>query len=126
METTEILKIAGIILSFVLGTAIPFIIALVKAIKDKKAAKTEAEEQKANADLYNLAQLLVTGAESTFAEFNTFMKNKGLSAGAEKKKSVLVDLKEYALSKHYTFDAEFWSKKIDEIVSLTKSVNAKN
>lgn len=126
MEINEILKLAGIILSFVTGTAIPFIIALVKAIKAKKAAKTEAEEQKANAELYDLAKTLVKGAETTFADFNTYMKNKGSSAGAQKKQSVLIDLKDYALSKNYKYDADYWSNKIDEIVDLTRAVNAKN
>lgn len=125
MELGEIIRLIIVALSFVIGTAIPFIIALVNAIKAKKAAKTEAEKEKANTDLYNLAKSLVQGAEARFADYNAYMKNKGQSAGADKKKSVLTDLKDYALSKSYEWDAEKWSEAIDEIVALTRNVNAK-
>lgn len=125
MDWLEIIKLVSIILSFVIGTAIPFIIALVNSVKKRKAAQTEAEKEKANAEIYNLAKQLVQGAEVAYEEFNTYMKNKGLTAGSLKKKDVMIELKSFALENGYAFNTETWSEKIDEIVELTRNVNAK-
>lgn len=125
MDWLEIIKFALVVLSFVIGTAIPFIIALSKALKARKAAQTEAEKEKANAELYNLAKQLIQGAEVAYEEFNTYMKSKGLTAGSLKKKDVMIELKSFALENGYAFDPEIWGEKIDEIVTLTRNVNAK-
>lgn len=125
MDIFEILKNVGIILSFVVGTAIPFVVALVKAVKARKAAKTEAEKEKANADLRDLAKTLIAKAETEYKEYNAFLKARGQSAGATKKNSVMTDLKAYAIEKGYAFDAETWSATIDSLVEFTRTVNAK-
>ena len=53
------------------------------------------------------------------------LKQRNASAGAVKKDTVMTKLQAYAMEKGYEFDAEFWSNQIDEIVALTRTVNAK-
>lgn len=124
MEIVEILKNVGIILSFVATTAIPFIVALIKAVKARKAAKTEAEKEKANSELRDLAKDLIAKAEAEYKEYNAFLKARGQSAGKEKKNSVMTDLKAYAIEKGYAFDADTWSETIDSLVEFTRAVNS--
>lgn len=121
----EILKNVGIILSFVVGTAIPFVIALVNAIKKRKAAKTEAEKEKANSDLLAVAKDLISKVETEYKDYNAFLKTRGQSAGSVKKNSVMTDLKAYAIEKGYGFDADTWSETVDKLVEFTRTVNAK-
>ena len=125
MNWVEWVKFAGIVLSFVIGTAIPFIIALADAIKKRKAAKTEAEKEQANSELRALAKTLIAKVETEYKDYNAFLKSRGASAGSIKKNSVLTDLKAYALEKGYAFDAEEWSATIDTLVEFTRNVNAK-
>lgn len=102
----------------------PLTVALIKAIKAKKNAKTEAEAEKANADLLTNAKAFIAAAEVAFAGFDKTMKAQGSSAGAMKKDTVFNKLQAYALQNGYSFDVDFWSAKIDELVAFTKSVNA--
>lgn len=125
MEWLEWVKFAGIVLSFVVGTAIPFIIALVNAIKKRAAAKTEAEKEKANSELLAVAKDLIAKVETEYKEYNAFLKARGQSAGSVKKNSVMTDLKAYAIEKGYAFDADTWSENIDKLVEFTRTVNAK-
>lgn len=110
-----------------------------EAAQAEKMAKTEAEkaaaaaaqaeaaaaEERAYNDMYKTAQELIKTAETAFAGFDAVMKQQNGSAGAMKKKSVTTDLQAYALAHGYKYDAEFWSKTIDEIVAFTREVNAK-
>lgn len=120
-------------------SAIPAVIAWVKAAKAKKQAKahaenatTEAEQAKAEAeyaaavlDMEQAAKSFIAEAELTYKSFDELLKAKGQSAGALKKETVLAKLRTYAIEKGITIDAEQWSAKIDELVKFTKQVNAK-
>ena len=114
------------ILATIVTTLIPASIALWKAIKSCKAAKTEAAKEKANADLLATAKSFISAAEVAFEGFDKMMKAQNSSAGAMKKDTVFTKLQAYALQNGYTFDADEWSQKIDDLVAYTKNVNAKN
>ena len=66
---------------------------------------------------------LITNAETLYADVANLLKREGKSAGIVKKDSVMSKLQAYALERGYTFDAEYWGKKVDEIVELTRKVN---
>lgn len=104
---------------------VPAVIALVRAIKKRTAAKTEADKEKARADLLATAKNFISAAEVAFEGFDRMMKAQGLSAGSMKKDTVFTKLQAYALQNGYDFDSEAWSEQIDELVAFTKSVNAK-
>lgn len=114
----------------VIATGIPFIIKMRKVLLDCKSAKTAAEKEKAEADaekanvaLLAAAKQFITAAEIAFEGFDKMMKAQGSSAGAMKKDNVFTKLQAYALQNGYEFDVDVWSKKIDELVAYTKSVN---
>lgn len=133
-----ILSILPVIISFVLST-VTLGVKFVKSNKERKAAlaaaeeaqteaekaQAEAEREKAENDMIATAQQYVENAEETFSEFDKVMKEKGSSAGPMKKDTVFTKLQTYALLHGYTFDADYWLKKIDEIVAFTRNVNAK-
>ena len=125
MEITAILKVILAVLAWIITTVVPLVVSLVKAIKARKAAETEAEKEKANNDLFTVAQALVATAEKAFSSLDAVLKQQGESAGPMKKENVTAKLQAYALSKGYEYDAELWSAKIDEIVAFTREVNAK-
>lgn len=118
--SNSIFAIVGAILGF-----IPTFVFLLKTIKQRKVAKTEAERAKADADMQAYATQLIKDAEASYAAFDVVLKQSGKSAGEVKKKSVLSDLQTYAISKDYKFDKDKWSEAIDTIVELTKQVNKK-
>lgn len=113
------------IVATLVGTIIPAGIALITSIKARVKAQTEAEKEKATADLLATGQAFIQVAEESFASFDKMLKTQGSSAGAMKKENVLTKLQAYALQKGYEFDAEYWSAKIDEIVAFTREVNGK-
>lgn len=122
------LNFISALLGFLLTLAtvtVPTVIALVRAIKKRKAAKTEAEKEKANSDLVETAKSFIVAAEVTFEGFDKMMKANGGSAGSLKKDTVFSKLQAYALQHGYEFNADEWNAKIDELVAFTKSVNAK-
>ena len=118
--------VTAIISAFVtlVTVGIPSAIALVKAFKKRKAAVTEADKEKANADLLATAKSFISAAEIAFDGFDKMMKAQGSSAAAMKKDNVFTKLQSYALQNGYEFNADEWSDKIDELVKFTKSVNA--
>ena len=120
------LNILYYVLSAIVGTlatSIPLYIKARNAYNAYKTAKTEAEKEKANADLLAMAQTFVEGAEKAFEGFDKMMKAQGSSAGAMKKDTVFTKLQAYALQSGYEFNADYWSTKIDEIVKFTREVN---
>lgn len=135
----EFLKNLGIILSFVAGTAIPFIIAIVGKIKEVKAAKKAAleaqdeaalvEAQKRKAEAENAIRLeikkLVQNAEASYKEIDAMLKQKGSSAGAMKKHSVMSDLKCFYYQHGYDWNEDEANAAVEEEVAYTKTVNAK-
>ena len=126
MDWFTIIKAVIVALSTFITTGIPAIIAFKKAVDARKVAETEANKEKANADLLATAKDLIKSAEIVFDGFDKMMKAQGSSAGAIKKDNVLAKLQAYALQNGYTFDADEWSEKIDKLVEFTKAVNAKD
>ena len=125
MNLEIILNVSAVILG-ALATGIPTFIKWNKARKVSKTAKTEAEKKQAQLEMIEQANILIANAETAFKAVDDIMKSRSNgSAGPMKKKSVLTDLQAFALSKGYQFDTEFWSAKVDEIVSFTKAVNSK-
>lgn len=126
MDLVTILKIVSIILGFICSTLIPLGIALDKARKAKKEATTEAEREAANNDMLIYVQQLIKGAEDLYKQVDTLSKANGLgSLGSIKKDNVMTKLHAYAIDMGYDFDETYWSATIDEIVTLTREVNAK-
>lgn len=126
MDIKEILTIVSTVASFLFVTLIPTIIGLVKKWKDAKAAKTDAEKQAIYNDMLNQVNTLVATAETTFSALDASLKAQGKSGcGALKKDTVMNKIQTYALTKGIDFDADYWSTKIDEVVAVTKKVNAK-
>lgn len=123
MSLQTIYIIIGII-STIVGTTVPAIIALVKAIKKYKAAKTEAEKQAAINEMATAAKSFIANAEELYKDVDRVLKTQGKSAGSLKKKDVMSELQTLANSKGYEFDSEFWSEQVDKIVNLTRQVNA--
>lgn len=125
MDLLTILRIVSIVLGILTGTLIPTGIALYNAIKKRRAAETKAEKEAATNDMLNQLNILIESMESTYKDIDAVMKERGSSMGPVKKDGVLTKLQAYAISKGYEFDADFWSAKNDEVVKLTKAVNAK-
>lgn len=126
MDAETIIKIVSVIAGFVTATLIPSIIALVKYIKSYKAAKTEAEKQAAINEMLGIAKDLVASAEETYKNVDAVLKGQGQSgSGAVKKDSVLTKLQATCIEKGIEFDEAYWSKTVDELVELTRQVNAK-
>lgn len=124
MDWLNIVYVILGILATLVSTVLPLVYKLVKSVKAYKAAKTEAEAEKAYNDMLTQAQSLIQAAESAFEGFDKVMKAQNSSAGAMKKDNVVSKLQAYALSNGYAYDAEFWSEKIDEIVKFTRRVNS--
>lgn len=108
-----------------LVSGVPVLVKLAKTIKARKAAVTEAEKEKATNDMLHAVNNFIEAAEKTFKGFDTVMKSQGSSAGSLKKDTVMTKLQAYAMQNGYEFDEAFWSQKIDNIVAMTKEVNAK-
>lgn len=126
MDAEKIVTIVLSIASFLVVTLIPSIILMVKKWKEAKAATTEAEKQAIYNEMLNEANKLIAAAEETYKEVDAVIKLQGgTGSGVVKKDSVMTKLQAYATEKGLTFDADYWSAKIDEIVDLTKKVNAK-
>ena len=125
MDWLTIIKAIILVVTFVVGTLVPTLIALKRAWNARKVAETEAAKEKANADLLATAKNFIAAAEVAFEGFDRMMKAQNGSAGAMKKDNVFTKLQAYALQNGYEFNADEWSKKIDELVKFTKSVNAK-
>ena len=126
MKWLEYCKFGLLVASFIVGTAVPFLVAVKKAHKKRNHAQTEAEKAMANTELMNLAKGLIADVEREFKDYNAFLKSRGASAGSVKKNSVMTDLKAYAIEKGYDFDETEWSDAIDNLVAFTRNVNAKN
>ena len=126
MNFSDIFTLILLSMSFIITTAIPFIIKLWSASKAKKAATTAAEKERAHNDMLAVVNGFIADAESAFKGFDALMRSQqNTTAGAMKKDTVITKLQAYALSHGYEFDAEYWSTKIDDIVAFTKKVNCK-
>lgn len=136
MDIQEILKIVYAVSAF-FAAAIPLAIALWMAIKKKiklakdlacttdeaETAKIKAADSEATTDMLQVCNSLIVNAETLYADVANLLKREGKSAGIVKKDSVMSKLQAYALEHGHTFDADYWDKKVDEIVELTRKVN---
>lgn len=126
MDTKTILTIVSTIASFLFVTLIPSIIALVKKWKEAKNANTEAEKEAVYNDLLCQMNKLIANAEAAYKQVDDIVKQKcGQGSGVAKKDNVMTKLQNYCLQKGIEFDEAYWSKKIDDTVAMTKTVNAK-
>ena len=125
MQIKDILTIVITLASFFLTVLIPTFIVMINRIKAVKAAKTEAERQAALADIKSLAQNFIVEAESLYKDIDAIVKQNGKSCGAVKKDSVMTKIQDACLTKGIAFDKEFWSKEVDDLVTITRQVNAK-
>lgn len=126
MDAEAIIAIISAVASFLLVTLIPSIIALVKFVKSYKSAKTDAEKNAIYNDMLTEVNKLIAAAEETYKEVDSILKGQGgTGSGTVKKDSVMTKLQAYCAEKGIDFDKEYWSAKVDEIVALTKQVNAK-
>lgn len=130
----EILRFIPLLLG-----AVSAVIAFISAGKARKkakaaeeAAKTEAEKAKAEAEraaaeleMEQAAKAFIAQADSMYSAVDAFLKQKGDSAGALKKETVLAKLRTYAIEKGISIDVGAWADKIDDLVKFTKEVNAK-
>lgn len=139
-EARVIIAIISSLAGLLFVTIIPTIIKLVKTVKQYKAAKeavaaaqteaeriaAEAEAEKIKNDLLDMASNLIKEAESTYKDVDNILKQStGTGSGKVKKDSVMTKLQAYCLENGVTFDADYWSGKIDELVEMTKEVNTK-
>lgn len=136
MDIQEILKIVYAV-SASFAAVIPLAIALCTTIKKKiklakdlactideaEKAKIKAANSEATTDMLQACNSLIANAEALYADVANLLKREGKSAGIVKKDSVMSKLQAYALEHGHTFDAEYWDKKVDEIVELTRKVN---
>lgn len=124
MTIDKIITLTLAVASFILTVAIPTIIVVRKKYKDLKEAKNAAERAAIISDILNNAQNFVVSAEELYKDVNNVLKANGFSCGKLKKDKVMTDIKQLCLAKGIAFDADFWSEKVEEIVAVTKSVNA--
>lgn len=126
MALKDILTLVSVLLGFVTTTLIPTIIVMINRIKAVRKANTEAEKQKAIGEIIELAQGFIVEAEKTWAATDSVLKQSGKEGcGANKKSEVMTQIHQACFDKKLDFDQDFWSNKVEEIVKVTKSVNAK-
>ena len=138
MNAESIVNVIILVATFVITTAIPFIIGLVDANRKRKVAKkaaeeatTEAELAKAEAahqaainDMLRQANVFVEQMEGLYKNIDAIVKEQGSTTGPLKKEGAMTKLQAYAIEHGYEFDAEYWSKYIDDTVKLTHNVNS--
>lgn len=125
MEIKDIIILLITIASFLLTTLIPTAIVLITRIKALRKAKNEAERQAILNEIIQDAQGFVIDAEDFYKDIDAIVKGQGKTCGALKKDSVMTKIQDTCIVKGLVFDKEFWSKKVDDLVALTRKVNAK-
>ena len=121
-----ILQILYVVIPCVIAI-IGLVVGLITAVKKYKNAKTTAEKTAAINDIASAANDIVAEVENLFKGSSTKLKADGINTSAIKKDSAMAKLQSYAISKGYSdiFDPEYWSKAVDNIVALTRNVNAR-
>lgn len=134
-----ILASATAVLGFVLTVLIPFAIKIGVALKKGKAKITQSDEDRKRAEIAEqhaskmlemtkVANEIIESLEKNFATQDALLKSFDPSSrtlGSVKKECALARLSEYATQIGVEFNREYWSNEIDEIVRLTRNVNAK-
>jgi len=125
MQLKDILTIVSTVGGFLLTCLIPTVAVMINRIKAVRKAKTEAEKQAAINEIKGLAQGFVVEAENLYKDIDAIVKGQGKTCGAIKKDSVMTKIQDACITKGFTFDKEFWSKEVDDLVAITRKVNAK-
>lgn len=132
------IKIGTALCSFLLA-AIPLAIMIWRLVKQKRALKKQlasastdaekadikAKDAEATAAMLEYANEFVVQAEALYKDVDKLLKSQGLSAGVQKKDSVMSKLQAKAIELGYNFDAAKWSDIVDNIVAMTRKVNVK-
>lgn len=131
-----ILTAVSAVMGFILTVAIPFAIKAFVAIKKGKANITQAAADKLAAEeaekqaaamlkMTEKAQQVVEALEKRFEAQNSALKSVDSSCtlGSIKQECALAELSEFAQSIGTKFDRDYWTKKITDIVQLTRNVN---
>lgn len=125
MQLKDIIILIGSIAGFLFTSFIPTVAVMINRIKAAKKAKSEAEQQAALNDLRLLAQGFVVDAENLWKSVDPILKANGISFGANKKDCVMTKLLRACIDRGIDFDEEYWSKTVDDLVAVTRQVNAK-
>lgn len=125
MEVVKIILMVLSVLVAFFSAGVPAFLSLRKAWNARTVAETDVAKEKADADLLEAAKNFIATAEGVYDGMDKLMKPQGDSAGGVKRENVFIKLQSYALQRGYEFDAEKWSKVIDDLVKFTKSVNYK-
>lgn len=122
-----ILTIVSTVASFLFVTVIPSIILLIKKWKAYKVAKTDAERESILNEISTACVNFIKDAEEAFKPLDSAMKreNPNSGCGATKKRDVLTQVQALCMQKGIEYDSKYWSAKVDELVAMTKQVNAK-
>lgn len=123
MEMNQFIPLCYYILSAI-GLLISLLFNIIQKIKNRKNAKNSEEKEQATEDLKTQIKTFIKTAEIAYKDVNAILKAKGESAGPLKFESVITKAQNYAIEKGYTFDADYWTKYINEEVELAKVVNA--
>lgn len=114
------------VLGGAIAVAVPMVIKLIKAIRARKEAQTEAEIAKADAAIMAQIKVLVQSAETAFKQIDGILKQQNSSAGLLKKREVMNSLKSFCLEKGYAWDEAKMDDAVEAEVKYTKTVNAKD
>lgn len=117
-----VIKACSILIGIAIACAVT-IPTLIKAIKQRKAAKTSEEKLAADLAIKNAIFDFVVQAETNYANLDTALKQLGESAGALKKESVMSEIRDYCDKQGYTYDKQAISNEVDNVVAFTKTVN---
>lgn len=127
MNLEQILTIVSTIASFLFVTLIPSVILLIKKWKAYKNAKTNEEQQKILNEISDASIKFIQDAEDAFKSVDVVLKSKGeAGCGAMKKENVMTKIQSLCMQKGIEFDSQYWDSRVEELVTMTKKVNAKN
>lgn len=91
-----------------------FIVSLVKNCKNKKLVRVAETVD----EIVGLATEKVVEIEQTYSKAAAVLKASGVSTGELKKENVMSYVESQCLEKGVAFDAQYWSERIERIVSV--------
>ena len=97
---------------------------LIKTIKQRKNATTDAEKAKADLAIRKKMNELIVSAEANYTSLNDALKQIGDTAGTFKRDKVLSDLRDYCDEHKYEFNKAELSQELTDTIAMTKQVNA--
>ena len=118
MNETALTIVCSVATAF--GTGV---VAAITNIIQKRKSKKNYNKADSQIKLLEEAKVLIKAAEETYKDVNRILKGEGYSAGSVKKDSVMTKLQSFAIEHKLEFNYEEWSKKVDDLVEMTKVVN---